>query len=81
MERLAMDVAGSYSVTSSGNPYCLIVEGHFSKWLEYFLIPNQKVTTISKKLVYEVLAWYKLFRELHNDQDTKFLSQVLVDIC
>ena len=39
MERLAMDVAGPYPVTSAGNQYCLMVGCYFSKWLECFPIP------------------------------------------
>ena len=39
MERLAMDVAGPYPVTSSGNQYLALIVGcYFSKWLECFPI-------------------------------------------
>ena len=40
MERLAMDVAGPYPITSSGNQYCLMVGCYFSRWLECFPIPD-----------------------------------------
>ena len=42
MERLAMDVAGPYPITSTGNQYCLMVGCYFSKWLECFPIPEKK---------------------------------------
>ena len=57
MERLAMDVAGRYPVTSSGNQYCLMVGRYFSKWLECFPISDQKATTFAGKLVFEVVTW------------------------
>ena len=54
MEGLAMDVAGPYPITSTGNQYCLMVGCYFSKWLECFPIPDQKATTVARKLVYEI---------------------------
>ena len=81
MERLAMDVAGLYPVTSTGNQYCLIVGCYFSKWLECFPIPDQKATTVSRKLVYEIVARYGAFRELHSDQGTDFGSKVVLEVC
>ena len=62
MERLAMDVAGPYPVTSAGNQYCLMVGCYFSKWLECFPIPDQKATTVARKLVFEIVARYGAFR-------------------
>ena len=77
MERLAMDVVGRYPVTSSGNQYCLMVGCYFSKWLECFPIPDQKATTFTGKLVFEVVTWYGAFPELHSDQGKNFGSQVV----
>ena len=45
MERLGMDVAGPYPITSTGNQYCLMVGCYF--WLECFPILDQKATTIA----------------------------------
>ena len=67
MERLAMDVARPYPITSTGNQYCLMVGCYFSKWLECFPIPDQKATTVTRKLVYEIVARYGAFQELHSD--------------
>ena len=76
MEQLAVDLAGPYPVTSSGNQYCLI-GCYFTKWLECFPIPDQKATTVAQKLVYEVIARYGAFREPHSDQGTNFGSQAV----
>ena len=43
---------GPYPITSSGNQYCLMVGCYFSKWLECFPVPDQKATTVARKLVY-----------------------------
>ena len=81
MERLAMDVAGPYPVTSAGKQYCLMVGCYFSNWLECFPIPDQKATTVARKLVFEIVARYGAFRELHSDQGTNFGSKVVLEVC
>ena len=81
VERLAMDVAGPYPITSTGNQYCLMVGCYFSKWLECFPIPDQKATTVARKLVYEIVVRYGAFRELHSDQGTNFGSKVVLEVC
>ena len=68
MDWLAMDLARPYPITSSGNQYFLMVGCYFSIWLECFPIPDQKDTTVARKLVYEIVARYGAFRELHSDQ-------------
>ena len=54
---------------------------YFSKWLECFPIPDQKATTVPRKLVYEIVARYRAFRELHSDQGTNFGSKVVLEVC
>ena len=81
MERLAIDVAGPYPIMLSGNQYFLMVGCYFSKWLECFPVPDQKATTVARKLVYKVVARYGAFRELHRDQGTNFGSKVVAEVC
>ena len=81
MERLAMDVAGPYPVTSSGNQYRLMVGCYFSKWLECFPVPDQNATTMARKLVFVIVARYGGFRKLHSDQRTNFGSEVVAEVC
>ena len=75
------DVARPYPITSTGNQYYLMVACYFSKWLECFPIPDQKGTTVARKLVYEIVARYGASRELHSDQGTNFGSKVVLEVC
>ena len=77
MEHLVMDVAGPYPITSLGNQYYLIMGCYFSKWLECFPIPDHK----AQKLVYEIVACYGAFWELHSNQGTNFGSKVVLEVC
>ena len=54
---------------------------YFSKWLECFPILDKKATTVARKLVYEIVARYGAFRELHSDQGTNFGSKVVLEVC
>ena len=37
--------------------------------------------TVARKLVYEIVAQYRAFRELHSDQGTNFGSKVVLEVC
>ena len=53
----------------------------FPLWLECFPIPDQKATTVTRKLVYEIVARYGAFRELHSDEGKNFGSKVVLEVC
>ena len=44
-------------------------------------LPDQKATTLARKLVFEIVARYGAFRELHSDQGTNFGSKVVLEVC
>ena len=46
-ERIAIDVAGPFPTSSSGNRYVLVAMDYFSKWPEIYPIPNQEATTVA----------------------------------
>ena len=50
-ERIVIDVAGPFPVTDDGNRCIIVVSDYFTKWLEAYPIPSQKVTTVAKALV------------------------------
>ncbi|CAK1599594.1 unnamed protein product [Parnassius mnemosyne] len=58
-ERIALDVAGPFPESESGNKYFMVVVDYFTKWPEIFAIPNQKDSTVADKLVYEVFCRFE----------------------
>ena len=73
-----MDVAGPYPITSSMNQFCLMVGVLPHSRLQKAI---QKATIVVGKLVYEIVACYGAFRELHNDQGTNFGSKMVFEVC
>lgn len=80
-ERIAVDVAGPFPVTDSGNKYFMVVMDYFTKWPEVFAIPNQEATTVASKLVEEVICRFGVPLEIHSDQGRNFESQVFKEVC
>ena len=79
-ERAAMDVAGPFPTTATGNKYILVVQDYFTKWVEVFAMPDQTAETIASCLVDNVFARFGCCREIHSDRGTNFLSQVMREV-
>ncbi|KAG6464703.1 hypothetical protein O3G_MSEX014678 [Manduca sexta] len=80
-ERIALDVAGPFPVSDSGNRYFMVVMDYFTKWPEVFAIPNQEATTVADKLVHEVFCRFGVPLEIHSDQGRNFESQIFQETC
>lgn len=80
-ERIALDVAGPFPESESGNKYFMVVMDYFTKWPEVFAIPNQEATTVADKLVQEVFCRFGVPLEIHSDQGRNFESQVFQETC
>lgn len=80
-ERIALDVAGPFPESESGNKYFLVVMDYFTKWPEVFAIPNQEASTVADKLVHEVFCRFGVPLEIHSDQGRNFESQIFQETC
>lgn len=81
MERVAVDVAGPFPVSSSGNRYIVVVIDYFTKWPEAFAVPNQEAATVARVLVDEFFSRFGLPNELHSDQGRNFESKLFQECC
>lgn len=80
-ERIALDVAGPFPTSNSGNKYILVIMDYFTKWPEVFAIPNQEAVTIAEKLVNEVCCRFGVPLVIHSDQGRNFESAVFQETC
>ena len=81
MERIAVDIAGPFPVSSSGNRYILVVIDYFTKWPEVFPLPNQEAGTIARALVDGFFSRFGVPRELHSDQGRNFEATLFKECC
>ena len=81
MERVAVDIAGPFPVSSSGNRYIIVVIDYFSKWPEVFPVPNQEAATVARALVDGFFSRFGMPEELHSDQGRNFESTLFRDCC
>ena len=81
MERVAVDIAGPFPVSASGNRYVLVAIDYFTKWPEVFPLPNQEAKTIAQALVDGFFSRFGMPRELHSDQGRNFESTIFTECC
>lgn len=80
-ERIAMDIAGPFPQSTSGNKYVLVVIDYFSKWPEVYPIPNQEATTVANAFVNNWVTRFGVPMELHSDQGRNFESTTFKEVC
>jgi transposase InsO family protein len=72
-ERIAINIAGPFPESNSGNQYLLIAMDYFTKWP----VANQEVSTVADALVTKLFCPFGVPRELHSDQGRNFESQLM----
>lgn len=76
LERMAIDLAGPFHETASGNTFISVVMDYFTKWAEAILVPDHKAATVGNHLIRCVFCKVGLQRYLHSDQGRDFLSNL-----
>ncbi|GBM09461.1 Retrovirus-related Pol polyprotein from transposon 412, partial [Araneus ventricosus] len=80
-ERMALDILGSFPVTTKGNRYVLVLMDYFTKWPEAIPIPDQEASTVAEELVRSWISGYGVPMILHSDQGTNFNSALFTELC
>ncbi|CAK1603027.1 unnamed protein product [Parnassius mnemosyne] len=80
-ERIAIDVAGPFLESESGNKYFMVVMDYFTTWPEVFVITNQEASTVANKLFYEVFCRFGVPLEINSDLQRNLESQIFQEIC
>jgi transposase InsO family protein len=81
MERLALDLAGPFPKSESGNRYLLVVQDYFSKWIFLIALPRMDAIIVANALFVHVVCNFGVPQSLHSDQGTQFESLVFQELC
>ncbi|KAL1260277.1 hypothetical protein QQF64_008104 [Cirrhinus molitorella] len=68
-------------VTSSGNRYVLVVQDHFTKYVNAYPMGDQKANTVARLLCEQYIPSHGVPEELVSDQGRQYESEILQDIC
>ena len=74
MERIAVDIAGPFPVSTKGNKNILVIQDYFTEWIECFPMANMEASTVAKIVVEEVVAKFGIPNKIHSDQGRQFES-------
>lgn len=80
-QRISCDIVGPLPITHSGNKYVLSIVDHFSRYTEFFALPDQTSETIASVLVHRYLTKYGIPKELITDQGASFTSELMKEMC
>ena len=79
-ERITVDIAGPFPESDRGNRYLLVATDFFTKWLEFYAIPNQEASTVVDVLVSNFFCHFGIPMELHSDQGRNFESRLVREV-
>ena len=81
MQMVATDILGPFPESVFGNLYILVATDYFTRLAEAYPIPDQKATTVNKKLTNEMFLRFSPPEQLHCDQCLQFESRLLAKVC
>lgn len=79
-QKVAADIL-DLPITSRGNRYVLVVQDHFSKYVNLYAIPDQRATTVAKCLFENFICEHGIPEMLHTDQGRQFESDLVKHLC
>ena len=69
MEMVTINILGPFPKNQNGNCCILVIEDHFTKWLEAWAIPSQAAKTVAQKLFEEIFLHFSLPDRLHRSRE------------
>ena len=81
LERIQIDILGSFVQSHRGNKYILVIVDQFTKWVECYSIPSQNAVEIARTLVEGFIVREGCPIQVHSDQGRQFESNLFQSLC
>ena len=78
---VSLDIVGSLVTTINQNKYILVIQDHFTRYIEAFPLPNQKAETVAKAFVTGIILRHGTPRQILTDLGTNFISKTFEEMC
>ncbi len=75
-ERVSVDLIGPLQRTERGNEYIVVMQDHFTKWIEGTAVPTKEAMIVADVLVHEWIYKHGTPLNLHSDRGTEFTAAV-----
>ena len=72
LQRVEIDIIGPLPKTKPENQYILTVQCSFTKWLEAYLLANQKAVTCARAIMDNWVTRFRMPDSIHSDQVANF---------
>ena len=80
-EKVGVDLMGPFAQTTNGMTYVMVIQDHFTKWLEAVPLPNKAAVTVADAMFNHWFAVHGTPQQLHCDQGTEFTADVTRELC
>ena len=80
MERIHIDILGPLRESVKGNKYVLVVIDQFTKWVEFYALPNQNAQTVATALVDNFISKFGSPSIIHSDQGKNLNGNLFRDV-
>ena len=81
LERVSLDIAGPYPESRNGNKYTVVVNDHYTRWVECYALPNMEAKTVAQAFTYNFVSRFGCPIIIHSDQGTQFESAMFQEMC
>ena len=81
VERIHMDILGPLVESKNKNKYILVIIDQFTKWIEFFPLPDQSAETIAKTAVDGFISRFGCPIQIHTDQGKNFTGNLFIELC
>lgn len=81
LDKIATDLMGPLPITPRGHQHILVVQDYFTKWVEFYPVPNTQADTCARVILNEFISRYGTPLSLHSDQGRNYESDLFQEFC